>query len=114
MYDKSLEDGTTHKVLKEMERVPRDKVIIIHGNKCSLLFFKQNTSAYHYFTEKELKKMLESIGLHNVKIMYVTHSVPLLFNLLGEIKTKKIEKVIQNTPIIKTFGGGVIACGKKT
>ena len=49
--------------------------------------------------------MLEGSGLDNVKILYVTHLLPLMFDLLGEAKLKKLEEAIQNIPVIKTFGG---------
>ena len=114
LYDKFLEDVTAQNVLEEMKRVSNDKVIIIHGNNSPLLFFKQKRSPYHYFTGKELKRLLEKVGLEDVRVYYVTHSVPLLFTLFGEMKLKKLEKVIQNIPLIKMLGGGIIACGKKT
>lgn len=106
LYDKFLEDGTAQKVLEEMKRDSNDKVIIIHGNKYPHMLLKPKRDPYHYFTGKELKKMLEDVGLDSVKTVYVTHSVPLLFNLFGEMKLKKIEKIIQSMPLIKMLGGG--------
>jgi ubiquinone/menaquinone biosynthesis C-methylase UbiE len=106
IYDKFLEDGTAQKVLEEMKRVSNDKVIIIHWNKYPHILLKPKRDQYHYFTGKELKKMLEDVGLDNVKIVYVTHSTQLLFNLFGKMKMKKIEKAIQNIPFIKCWGGG--------
>ena len=114
VYDKFLEDGTAQKVLEEMKRVSNDKVIIIHGGKHPCQFFLQKRSPHHYFTGKELKRLLEKIGLEDVGIYNVTHSVPLLFNLFGEMKLKKLENIIQNIPLINMLGGGIIACGRKT
>lgn len=112
-HKRSLENGTVQKVLEEMKRASRDKVIIIHENKCLLQFFKQRDTSFHYFVGKELKRILEGIGLDYVKLRYVTHSTPLLFNLFGEAKLKRIEKIIQNIPPLKGFGGSLIACGSK-
>lgn len=106
IYDKFLEDGTAQKVLEEMKRVSNDKVIIIHWTKYSHMYLKPKRDPYHLFTGKELKKMLEDVGLGNVKIEYVTHSTQLLFNLFGGMKLKKIEKIIQSMPLIKRLGGG--------
>ena len=91
-----LENGTVQMVLEELKRVSRDNIVIIHENKCLLPFFKQRDTSSHYFVGKELKRLQEGIGLDYVKLMYVTHSTPLLFNLFGEAKLKRIEKVIQN------------------
>ena len=112
-HNRFLEDGTAQKVLEEMKRVSRDKVIIIHQSKNPLQHFRENRFSVHYFTGKELKRLLEALYLYDIKIMHVTHSTPLLFNILGEMKAKKLERSIKSMPFIKRMGGGIIACGSK-
>ena len=62
---------------------------------------------------KEFKIMLEEIGLDNLQIRYVTHSTSFLFNLFGEMKLKRLERSLQNIPLIKNVGGSITLCGSK-
>ena len=109
--DYFLSDGTTDNFVKEMRRVTKDKVIIMHQNK--IVNYNKSELNRHFFTENELKKLLVNSDFNDIRTIYITHSTRFLFNVFGDMKLKKLENIIRSIPILNKIGGGIIACGKK-
>ena len=107
-----LHDGTAEKLLNEMVRVTKNKVVIVHQNKTPLSFSKNEDPTIHYFKESEIKDLLEKSGLVDIRVTYVTHSTKLLYDIFGD-NCRILESFLSNLLFFKKLGGSIIACGSK-
>ncbi|MCE5338455.1 MAG: methyltransferase domain-containing protein [Methanomicrobiaceae archaeon] len=106
-----ISDGTAIKVLNEMKRVSNDRVVIIHQNNTPM---RRKETGVHHFNERELKSILEDdLGLINVNIISAVFSTPVTYSLLGDLLSRRVEKMNENNFLLKKFSGCLIACGSK-
>lgn len=109
--DKFISDGTAIRVLNEMKRVSNDKIIVIHQNNTPL---QSKEADVHFFNERELKTILkDDLELVNVKVINAVFSTPILYSILGDALSRKIEKICRDNFLLKRFSGCLIACGSK-
>ena len=91
-----------------MKRVARRKVICVNQKSG---FYLRPKSGLKLFSANEIRWRLEEVGLKNVTLAYVTHSVPQMFDLLGESNMEMFETVVGHIPFLRSIAGSIIAQG---
>lgn len=112
--EECLENGTALNTIREMKRVAKKKIILIHQNKTILL--RENAGEKdrdHFFRAHELEELFRCAGIHKIAIGYATYSSPFIFRILGEGVCNSLEKFLHGMPITKKFAGSIIIYGVK-